>query len=191
MSSKYPLVGYFCFMFEIFRRKSQIELHLEEYLSWKTRYSPYIAEKHAEILRCFVKHFKYKNLKEFSLQDFKNYYEHCRNISNGTEYNSICIMEAIRGLLSYYKRSHNINPRTVTNRGVVELQYVEDNAIVPVMKQIKRGRPLKVALIEQVKRLRDNENLSFRAIAKAMNKDVSQVYVWYKFDLQKKLLTNA
>lgn len=192
MFSKYPLVGYFCFMFEFFRIKTKIELQLQDYILWKNRYSPEIATNHREILCKFLKYIKYKNLVDITLDDLDIYHKHCLNTNNGA-YATIQTMEAIRGFFSYYwtSRQHNIKPKQITNKGIIYLQYVEESVNVSVMNTIKRGRPLKIALIEQVKRLRDNEHLSFRAIAKAMGKDVSQVYVWYKFDLQKSLLTNA
>jgi site-specific recombinase XerD len=179
-------------MFNLFHFKSKIEFSVEEYIAWKTRASQYTAERHKEVLGKFIKTYKYKTIEDIKLDDITSFYKHCVENNNGV-YSTITTMEAIRGFLSYYwsRKLHNINPRIVSNHGVIDLLNVEKNNSMEPMKQEKRGRPLKLPLIKQVKRLRDNEHLSFRAIAKAMGKDVSQVYVWYKVDLSKKSLSNA
>ncbi len=110
---------------------------MEEYIAWKKRYSEYTAQTHGEILRTFLKHFKYKSISEMCYLHIQEFFLEIRNKSNGTEYNSVRTMEAIRGFLSYYwtSRQHNLNPKLITNRGVSELQSVEDNDRVITMKR--------------------------------------------------------
>jgi hypothetical protein len=167
-------------MLEMFKVKTKIQLQVEEYLQWKSTFSIYTAKGHREVLTEFVKKYNYKTLSDVVLDDIRDYHQ-----SASSRFGAVKSMEAIRGFLSYFYRQkqHKIDPKQVTNQGVAELREVEESDSIITMRRPKRGRPLKIELIKQVKRLRDNEKLEFRQIGRALGKDVSQVYVWYKFKL--------
>jgi len=181
--------GLYVMIFNFLKVKTKLEIQIEEYLTWKSKFSIYTAATHKDVLEDFRNSYNYKSLAEIMLSDIEDFHQKKRETT--TVYSSIRAMEALRGFMGYYYRQkqHSINPKLLTNQGVARLQEVEESDTIITMKREKRGRPLNVELIKQVKRLRDNEGLEFRQIGRALGKDVSQVYVWYKKQLPKEMLT--
>lgn len=171
-------------MFEIFKVKTKIQMHLEEYIDFKSKTSPHIAQNQKEILLKFIK--RYKDISEITIEDLNKYHVEMRQ--KVTPFTLADIMKALRAFIRFHKHQTSINPMEITDEGVKRIDFdnVERNVIIPEMIKKIRGRPFAdVALIEQIKRLRDMECLSFRKIGLAVGKDVSHVYRMYHYELTK------
>lgn len=174
----------FCRMW--FTVKTKIKYQVEEYVNWKSKSSSLIAKDHKEILDRFIELFKYKEITEIKLEDVQFFRDEIQNTKS--QYTATKSMIAIRSFLHYYRirKQISIEYKSITNEGVVWLlSRVEEKDILQPMKDKKVGRPPHIALIKQVKVLRDEGKLSFRAIALVLKKDVSQIHVWYKYQLPK------
>lgn len=178
------------FVMFLFQVKTKIQYQLEEYIEWKSRFSTRSASDHKEVLVYFIKKFKYKDIKEVDLNIIKQFRLELTNTSS--RYTTHKAMQALRCFSRYYKKQISYNPESIKDDQIVEiptnLPVVEGSDSIKPMKDKLLGRPPKVALIKAVKELRDDKKMSFRAIARELNKDVSQVYVWYKYEIPAILL---
>lgn len=171
------------------RIKTRLEYQIDEYLTWKGKFSLLSAQTHGDVLSNFVKKFKkYKAISEITLDDIHAFYN---DLNSATPFTRIKAMEAIRGFMRYFKskKQHEIDPNSITNQGVIHLQSVGKSVKITPMNVKKLGRPANTVLARKVKRLRDIEGLSFRSIGKALNKDVKSIYRWYTIDLPLKSLS--
>lgn len=169
-------------MFNIFKIKTELELQIEEYVAHKAKTSLFISRDQKKVLMDLMKEVKHKTISEISLQELEAY--HNKLLRETTQYTSIKGMEAIRAFIRYHKHRTDIKPYQVTNTGIVELQSVVENVIIPQMKRKRTGRPYAdVELIKKIKRLKDKEELSFRKIGFAVGKDVSHVHRMYRYNL--------
>lgn len=170
-----------CRMFKIFKVKINIRMQLEEYVQFKAKTSPFIAQAHKEILSSFVKSTHYKDISEVTIADLNAY--HIKIGSETTQYTAIRVMQALRAFVRFHKRHTQITPDEITDEGV-RLQPVVKNAIIPQMKAKRIGRPYgSIELIKKIKRLKDMEDLSFRKIGLVTGKNVSHVYKMYRYNL--------
>lgn len=182
--SRSPVVTRGTFVMWLFKVKTQFQLQIEEYINWKSRYSTYAAKAHSEVLKDFCRKFHYKNVSEVLLSDIQNFYEDVS--TNKTTFSAVKAMEAIRAFMRYFKTLHKINPKQITNKGIIQLQAVDRNDSIQAMSIKRPGRPFgNVELIKKVKRLRDKEGISFRKIGLVVNRDVSYVWRMYYYDLTK------
>lgn len=163
------------YMFKFFSIKTKLQMQVEEYIAYKARSAPHIAADHKEILREFISFVTYKTITEITITDVETYYIHISR--QNTPYTSVRKMQCIRAFLRYHKHDTAIRPDDVTNTGV---ECVGEKPVEEPLILLRKGRPRDVELANKVKRLRDIEHLSFRAIAKALNKDVKNVYLMYK-----------
>lgn len=169
-------------MFNIFKIKTKIETQLEEYITFKNTSSPFIAQDQKDMLSNFIKATHKIDLMELTLKDIESHHTILK--TQISPYSVIGNMQAIRAFIRFHKHSTTIKPQEITNIGVKQyLQSVGENVKIIPMTIRKRGRPLNIELVKKVKRLRDNENLTFRAISKAIGKDVKNIYGMYKYDL--------
>lgn len=126
------------------------------------------------------------DIREVTLEDVRFYCNEIR--SKTTPYTTAKTMQGIRCFMRHYKKTVKFNPELIKDDHIEDLPVVEESAILEPMKSKNLGRPPKTALIKAVKELRDNKKMTFRAIAKELTKDVSQVHVWYKYKIPANLL---
>lgn len=169
----------FCVMdLKFFRVKTKIQVQVEEYIAWKKSRGVNVSETLSE----FIKYIQKEDIEAIRPEDIQRYYYRLKEIENA-KYFIMLAMKDIRVMLRWFKaRKHNVmDPDMIGNKG---LTFDLENAMIDDTMQIKKtGRPPKVALIKKVKSLRDINKLSFREIARVIKKDVSQVHVWYYYDL--------
>lgn len=168
--------------------RSPIHLQLNSFFEWKAAFCPDVLE-HKERLTLFVKTMKVEDACDIQHEQVTSYLNNLK--SKHTAYVVMSHMKTIRSFLNYsYRRGYRcINPKLIRikeNGDIMVLKNVGENArmVLPNMQK-PLGRPANVEYIEKVKLLKDQAKLSFRQIAKAINKDVSQVYVWYTYPMDK------
>lgn len=166
------------FMFHLFKIKTKIQVQLEEYIKHKQESSPFIAEDQEEILTKFIRFICRSNVSEVTPEDIDSYNN--KMLREYTPYSSIKIMQTIRAFIRFHKTDSNIIPNKITNTGIDDLQAVGKKVYEVPLSRPKLGRPFNTLLAKKIKSLRDNEHLSFRAIGKALDKDVKNVYRMYK-----------
>ncbi len=177
--------GVFVFMWNIFKVKTKLEIQVEEYITFKEKSSPFIAADQKEIIGTFIKTLSHKDVAEITLEDLNAY--HIKLKEETTNFTTIRAMQALRAFMRYHKRQIEVEPKQITNGGVV-LSKVEQNAIIKPMTRKGPGRPLgDIELIKKVKRLKDKEALSFRKIGLVVGKDPSHVFKMYYYDLSQML----
>lgn len=169
------------FVMFLFKVKTKLQYQLEEYIEWKSRFSTRSASEHKEVILNFIEKFKFKDTKEITIDIIKEFRSELTRST--THFSTMKAMQALRCFLRYYKKQVDFNPEAIQDEQIIDLPIVEESAIVVPMKEKLLGRPPKVALIKAVKELRNVKKMSFRAIAKELKKDVSQVHVWYKYDI--------
>ncbi len=165
-------------MWNIFRIKTKLQTQLEEYVKYKGESSPHIGGDHKEILSAFIKHVSHKTVSEITPEEIEAYHKKIRG--EMTPYTTIKAMQAIRAFMRFHKHDTNIIARDISNTGMTDLQNVGRQVPRPIIRP-KRGRPVNQMLVDQIRRLRDKEQLSFRAISKALKKDLKNVYLLYKY----------
>lgn len=170
-----------------FKIKTKLETQAEEYVAFKAKSSPFIAEDQRAILCAFIRHIKCKTVADITPDLINAYHERIK--TETTPFTTIKVMQAIRAFLRFHKAFTPIKPDRVTNRGV-DLPFVGESDILPPMTRPFIGRPPRLELAKKIKRLHDREGLSFRAIAKALDEDLKSVYRWYKLDVSRYTLPN-
>lgn len=162
-------------MFKLFI-KSKIQVQIEEYLEWKARFSTSSAVSQEEILKKFLSQFKHIDISEITLDEIQAFFN--QETTNFTKARS---MQALRGFMGYFwaNKLHNINPKQITDLGIVKLPPVAKYAKIEPMIKRKVGRPPNVPFIKEVKKLKDQGGLGFRAIARAKNCNPGSVFRAY------------
>ncbi len=168
-------------MFNFFKIKSKLEVQLEEYIKFKAKYSPFIARDQEAVLKIFIKEMGHLTLTEITPEQIEEYYISAK--TKMTKFNASQAMKAVRAFIRFNKHDTEIIADKITDNGIISLQSVERKLIPPPEIKPKLGRTMNIELVKKVKRLRDNEHLSYRAIGKAIGKDVSHVYLMYKYDI--------
>lgn len=184
-----PTVMRGLFMWNVFKVKTKLECQVEEYIFWKSKFSVYIAEQQRTILRDFICTLKCKDIAEVSLDAIENYHKNLQT----TTYGKIAVMTAIRCFIRFchQKKLINIKAHLITNTGISKLQYVGSNDTIEVMNTRKRGRPMDIALVKRVYRLREESGEPkppFRTIALIVKKDLKSTYRLYKYAKETDLL---
>ncbi len=175
-----------CRMFlNFFKVKTKSELQVEEYIKFKAKSSPHIADNHKDILSTFVKEIGYKDIvSEITLEQLEAY--HKKTCKEVTYYTSIKVMQAIRAFMRFHKVNTDIKAQQITNTGIIELQNVAKiDKVAPMTKRRNVGRPPNVAFIKEVQRLVDKEGLGIRAIARAKMMNPGNISRAYHYDLTK------
>lgn len=169
-------------MFGFFRVKSKISLQIEEYIKFKAKHSPYIARDQEEFLNAFITHIKSITINDITPEKIETYHQFLKT-TIASQFVPTQHMRAIRAFIRFHKHDTEIIPDKITNTGIEDLKDV--GRILPEVPTTRPrvGRPMNVELVKKVKRLRDKENLSFRAISKALGKDVKNVYLMYKYKI--------
>ncbi len=173
----------FCVMnLKVFRVKTKIQVQSQEYITWKKERGVNVSEN----IDDFIKYAKKESIENITPQDIQSYYHHLKATVNA-KFFILMALKDIRVMLRWFKaRKYNVvEPDIIGDTGLtidLEGDIIEDNMTV---EKVKLGRPPKVALIKKVKSLRDINKLSFREISRVIKKDVSQVYVWYYYNLDK------
>jgi arsenate reductase-like glutaredoxin family protein len=167
-------------MFTIFKVKTKLQYQVEDYLRHKKERGVDVSDT----IVTFVDYVKKCAVEEILPDDIQNFYLHLKEKEN-TKYFISQNMKDVRVMFRWFKaRKHNVvEPDIIGEEGLTNANI---NAIMEQMEaKVRIGRPPKVELIKKVKSLRDTNKLSYREIARVLRKDVSQVYVWYKYDLTK------
>lgn len=131
----------------------------------------------------FAENSKRDCIEQCTLNDIKAFYRHI--IATRTPFTAIGYMQALRKFFRYY-RGQNVLPAVLIKDN--PLNSVDIKVIMPVMQKYQKGkpgRPKDLKSIQKVKLLREEGKLSFREIARALNKDLRQVYVWYNYKVEK------
>lgn len=175
-------------MFNIFKVKTKFQLQVEEYVEFKGRSSPFIAEDQEKVLRDFMKEVQHTNISEVTLTDLEAYYS---RISRGsTQWRIEEAMKALRAFMRFHRRYTSIQAWQITGSGIKQkrprLQSVVENVIIPQMtKRKKVGRPPNVAFIKEIKDLVDKRGLGIRAIARAKMMNPGNISRAYNYDLSR------
>lgn len=162
--------------------KTKLQYQVEEYIAWKKERGIDVTTW-GTISKFTEFNFAKKSIEEITPEDIQKYYEHIITTEN-TKYFIQLGMKDVRVMFRWFKaRKYKVvEPDLIGEEG---LTIKSENAIIEDMTAMKRmGRPPKTKLIEKVKSLRDINKLSFREIARVVKKDVSQVHVWYYYDLK-------
>jgi hypothetical protein len=167
------------FVMIFFKIKTKLQYQIEEYISYKEKFSYWSALEHKKVLNDFVSRFNYTNISQIIIGDIQEVYNDIR--INATPYTAKKFMQAMRGFFRYFhaNKVECLNPRLLEDGGVINLTDVGNSVIIPMMKRQKPGKRVNEELVRKVKFLKDQGNLSFRQIAKALRKDVKNVYTWY------------
>ncbi len=176
-------------MFKLFKVKKQIEIQLEEYIEFKARTSPFMAQDQKEILTIFIRDLKCVNVSQITQEQIEIYYNKVSQSSTG--YTTERTTQALRSFMRFHKVKTDIKPKHITNTGM-ELQSVGKSDTIPPMNRPKMGRPVNIELVKKVKALKDVGHLSYREISKVVKSpttgkpiDVKHVYQMYNYDLKK------
>lgn len=118
-------------------------------------------------------------IEDICLEDIKTYYKAIVEPQNARWLRE-SLMKAVRKFFMTNRGQNVLKWREISDN---PLDSVARNDILPPMPTVKKkgkGRPAQVELIKKVISLREKERLSFRAIARALDRDLGQVHVWYK-----------
>lgn len=135
-------------------------------------------EKDQETLLEFARTVAKPRIEEVTMEDVKGYYRKVIEPMNSL-WERTTTMKAVRKFFRYYRSENTLNPRWISDN---PLETVELNVIMPFMQKTekkKRGRPANVEMINKVKVLREQGQLTFRQIAAAIGEDVRQAHLWY------------
>lgn len=155
--------------------KARLKKQLKYYLAFKRTLGEFSARSDEEHLKKLVQLCKGNNIRVADINKYKERYVD----SVHSQYMRTASIKSIRCFLRYCKARGYVcvNPDSIGDDGVC-LSLGTKSDIVLDMKD-RPGRPPKVELILKAKKLRSGKTpLSYRAIAKKMKKDVSQIYVW-------------
>jgi hypothetical protein len=158
--------------------KTKLQVQASEYVNWKKERGSNVAESIAD----FIEFVKKNSIEEVRPVDIINYYAHIKEKLDAKYFVNLA-MKDLRVMFRWFKaRKYDvIDPDIIGDNG---LTFELEGAIIPQMTETKRlGRPPKIEIIKKVKSLRDINKLSFREIARVVKKDVSQVHVWYYYEL--------
>jgi hypothetical protein len=176
-------LGGLCFVMYIFKKKIFVQIDI--YLQSKEKHNQIVTAEERQALLSFAKQCKRQEIGEITIEDLQKYREYLSNKYPG-QYSVICFMKYIRQFFKYYARIGEtiIIPDSITEKGLFTLFSVVKSDILFDMKTPKKmGRPLDVKTAQKIRHLRDNAKLSFREIARALNKDVANVHRWYNYPI--------
>lgn len=165
---------------KFFKIKTKIQLQVEAYIAWKKSKGVTVSDTIID----FIKYARKENIESINPRNIQNYYLSIKDVVEG-KYFLQQAMKDIRVMFRWFKarKFHVIDPNIIGDKGLTF--ELEDDILDSIMEEKPRiGRPPKVALINKVKSLRNINKLSFREIARVIRKDVSQVHVWYYYNLQ-------
>lgn len=152
-----------CRMWNFFKVKTKLEIQVEEYIEFKAKTSPYIADDQKEIINYFIKGLRYKEVAEIKLEDLDTH--HIKLQSESSPYTTVKAMQALRAFMRHHKRQTDIKPDEITNQGVTLNNVAKNDIIQPMIRKKRVGRPLNVAFIKEVKIMKDKAKLGFQEIA--------------------------
>lgn len=176
-------LGGLCFVMYIFKKKIFVQIDI--YLQSKEKHNQIISPEERQSLISLAKQCKRQEIGEITIDDLEQYRQYLYKKYQG-QYYQIEVMKYIRCLFRYYARigETNIIPESITEKGLFSLFSVVKSDILFDMKTTKKmGRPLDIKTAEKIRHLRDNAKLSFREIARALNKDVANVHRWYNYPM--------
>lgn len=152
---------------------------IDEYIEWKSQFS-FSASEEQKYLYHFAEKCNKEKVQYMSLNDIEEYRRYLLDSNTcRTPFGLESHIKALRCFFRYFKMRKYItfSPSLITADGVlIKEQESEENIK-------KRGRPLDIETIKLVKKLRNRHRLSFRAIATVLEKDVSMVHKWYKYQI--------
>lgn len=154
-----------------FRKKKELIKQIERY------------GKDAHMLLEFAESVGRECMEEVCLSDVQAFY---RQIwATRTPFTAIAYMQALRKFFRHHRGQNVLKADLIKDN---PLNSVDINVIIPPMQKYQKGkpgRPKDLKSIQKVKLLREEGKLSFREIARALNKDLRQVYVWYNYKVEK------
>lgn len=134
-------------------------------------------------LREFAASVKRERIEEYTLEDIQSFYKHI--LATRTPFTAVKYMQVLRKFFRHYRGQNVLRADLIKDN---PLNSVDIKVIIPVMQKYQKGkpgRPKDLKSIQKVKLLREEGKLSFREIARALNKDLRQVYVWYNYKVEK------
>lgn len=154
----------------MFFRKKEIDKQIESY------------GQDQETLKEFSRFIQKPTLQQITLEDIKLFYASVVD-PNPSLFRRNETMKAVRKFFRHYR-----------GENILKADYIRDNPLnvvveydrIPVMQKEQkrpRGRPANIKMIKKVKVLREDGELSFRQIGKAIGKDSRQAHMWYKASL--------
>lgn len=165
----------------IVRLHPLIFYEIEEYLAWRETICV-VYQEHKDVIWNFARRIEKKEIKDIEPSDLITYFEYLRTIHN-TQHSLNEAVKAIRCFIRYYRA----RKYTTLNADDIQVDLSEHCDILKPMKTKKKlGRPLDIETRNKVAELRRTTKLSFRQIARVVEKDVSQVHYYYKQALQNK-----
>lgn len=168
-------------MFNIFRIKNRINIQIEEYVDFKSKKSKFIAQRQKIEIDKFIDSVGCKTVGEITGSHISQY--HGILVRENSRFFSIQAMQAIRAFIRFHKNDTDLIADCITDYGIINMKNV-GRKVIEIPQVVKKlGRPKNVELAKRIKRLRDNEKLSFRAISKALGKDVKNIHTMYKYDI--------
>lgn len=180
-----PVTRWLCVMnFKFLQVKTKLQSQVEDYIAWKEKKGVDV-DRYGTVSK-FITYMKGKDsIEDIHKEDLQKYYEYVNTIEN-TKYFINETMKDIRVMYRWFKarRFNVVDPDIIGERGLT-VEAKSDTLDYMTEPKTRIGRPPKIELIKKVKSLRDINKLSFREIARVIRKDVSQVHVWYYYDLTK------
>lgn len=136
--------------------------------------------KDTEMLLEFAKFVKKPKIQEITQEDIKLFYTGIVAPKN-SHWERDKYMLSIRKFFKHCRGDNVLKWQSVTNDPLQNVENISMMQEMPkaVIKKRGAGRPRDIASIRKVVAMR-NEGITFRQIALALKKDVSQVHVWWK-----------
>lgn len=154
------------FRFMFWHRKTELEKQILEY------------NKDTDTLLEFARTSGKKRIEEVTIEDVKTFYKLI--FEARTPFTALDYMKILRKFFREHRGENILDPKQIMDN---PFDSVVRNDIIPRMSTVKKrgkGRPAQIDIIKKVISLREKEGLSFRAIARALDRDLGQVHVWYK-----------
>lgn len=139
--------------------------------------------KDTQILLEFARNVGKERIEECTLNDIQSFYKHI--LATRTPFTAVMYMQKLRKFFRQHRGENVLSPDQIRDN---PLNSVDIKDIIPIMQKYQKGkpgRPKDLKSIQKVKLLREEGKLSFREIARALNKDLRQVYVWYNYKVEK------
>jgi hypothetical protein len=173
-----------------FFKRKEIYNQIDTFVSWKSDcISDVSAKSQKDILYLFAEISKVGKIEEIDTFHINLFKDHV--LAEHSNYYLIRAMTALRCFLRYFRtrKIDCFNPIFITDRGMMEkLVKIEKNDTMKGMKKAV-GRPKHVDKIKRTVFLKEKADLSFRQIASILKIDVKQVWRWYKYYQEERMLT--
>lgn len=149
------------------KKKTPLQQKIEEY------------KKDQEVLLEFARTVAKSRIEEVTLEDIKGYYKAIVDPKN-SNWERTSMMLAVRKFFRANRGENVLKAKLILDNPLNSVAINDKVQFMQNEKKRGKGRPAQVEIIKKVISLREKEKLSFRAIARALDRDLGQVHVWYK-----------